>query len=186
MTEYERLRKEFSSTRFHKQLPEKCGTECVNCGDSKEIEYHHIVPLEVGGTNRFTNIVPVCLTCHMKIHMSNFAKAKRIEKLKIVSGRKRVHPENYKDLLFDFFNCKISKSECRDKLGVHGNFADTVWFDEFKKEHGIKRYRNNIDLLNANRNGGVRNGKQVGFLDYEDGRRYAFIWRDGTSEKIAI
>jgi len=186
MTEYERLRKEFSSAKFHKQLPEKCGTECVNCGDDKEIEYHHIVPLEVGGTNRFTNIAPVCLTCHMKIHMSNFAKAKRSEKLKIVSGRKRVHSENYKELLFDFFNCKISKSECKDKLGVRGNFAETVWFDEFKKEHGIKRYRNNIDLLNANCNGGVRNGKQVGFLDYEDGRRYAFIWRDGTSEKVAI
>lgn len=186
MTEYERLRKEFSTAKFHTQLPEKCGTKCINCGDETQIEYHHVVPLELGGTNAFTNIVPLCLTCHMRIHMQGFAKAKRYEKLKKVSGRKRIHTENYKELLLDFFNCRISKSECKEKLGVHGNFADTVWFDEFKKEHGIKRYRNNIDLLNANCNSGVQNGKQVGYIDYKDGRHFVFIWQDGTSEKVAI
>lgn len=184
MTEYERLRKEFSSAKFHKQLPERCGTECVNCGDSENIEYHHAVPLEVGGTNNFKNIIPLCRTCHMKIHMQHFAKAKRNEKLKKVSGRKRVHADNYKELLMDFLTCKISKSECKERLGVNGNFVDTVWFEEFKKENKIKRYRNNIDLLNSSVNGGVVEGKQVGYLEFENGERHLFVWHEGEARKI--
>lgn len=173
---YDAKRKEFSTTRFHKQLPDKCGKVCVNCGDDREIEYHHIVPLECGGTNAFTNIVPLCRTCHMSVHMSKFIKAKRNAKLKKVSGRKRCCPDNYKEILDDFFHCRISKSKCVNLLGMEGRsqFTDTIWFKEYKRECGIDRYRNNIDLLNTPGNHGVRKGVTIGWILYENGKEETF------------
>ena len=176
----ESLRKEFSSYRFHSRLSEMCGKACVNCGDTEEITYHHIVPLEVGGTNNFTNIVPLCMTCHMKVHMMDFAKAQRIAKCRIISGRKRSCPENYKSILNDFFHCRISKSKCSELLGVKGNFADSVWFSEYKREQQIKGYRNNIDIICSRKNSGLTNNKKIGWIIYNDGTKKEFVYREGA------
>lgn len=55
---------EFRSEEFRSRLPERCGTKCVTCGNENgEMIYCHIVPLNVGGTNNFTNIVPICHNC---------------------------------------------------------------------------------------------------------------------------
>lgn len=55
---------EFNNKSFKSQLPEKCGTTCKCCGNTEgEMIYCHVVPLNVGGTNRFTNIVPICHKC---------------------------------------------------------------------------------------------------------------------------
>lgn len=36
------------------------GTVCCNCGATEDIEYHHIVPLLLGGNDVKSNIVPLC------------------------------------------------------------------------------------------------------------------------------
>lgn len=186
MTEHQRLRKEFQAARFHRQLPEKCGTECANCGDPENIEYHHVVPLEVGGTNAFTNIVPLCRTCHMKIHMEHFARARKNAKLKIVAGRKRMCKDGYEEVLDLYFRCKIAKSECKKRLGVNGNFVDTVWFNEYKRKAGILKYRNNIDIINCKTNNGVRDGKKLGYILYDDGTKVQFVQSGETVEEIIL
>ena len=45
------------------------GTVCCNCGATEDIEYHHIVPLLLGGNDVKSNIVPLCCKCHKAAHM---------------------------------------------------------------------------------------------------------------------
>lgn len=49
------------------------GRVCVNCGAIEEIEYHHIVPLSLGGNDVLSNICPLCATCHGKVHYNGEA-----------------------------------------------------------------------------------------------------------------
>lgn len=51
-------------------LREYKGTICCNCGESnpEKIQYHHIVPLSLGGKDILSNIVAICEKCHSKIH----------------------------------------------------------------------------------------------------------------------
>lgn len=49
---------------------------CATCGTTKNIELHHIIPLEAGGTNDYFNLVYLCHTCHMKLHHIIYDKLK--------------------------------------------------------------------------------------------------------------
>ena len=49
------------------------GRVCVNCGETEEIEYHHIVPLSLGGNDVLSNICPLCAKCHGKVHYNGEA-----------------------------------------------------------------------------------------------------------------
>lgn len=61
-----------SKTSFTKEtLISNKGNVCCNCGDNKNIEFHHIVPLSLGGKDILTNIVPLCNHCHSLIHKVN-------------------------------------------------------------------------------------------------------------------
>ena len=52
----------------HKTLQHECGIRCRNCGTKTDIEYHHIIPLSLGGNDTLSNIVPLCSTCHELLH----------------------------------------------------------------------------------------------------------------------
>jgi hypothetical protein len=45
-------------------LPKKC----YNCGSTKNLGYHHIVPVECGGNDVPTNVAVLCDHCHGKVH----------------------------------------------------------------------------------------------------------------------
>lgn len=45
-------------------LPKKC----MNCGETKGLQYHHIVPVICGGNDVPTNIAVLCSDCHSKVH----------------------------------------------------------------------------------------------------------------------
>ena len=45
-------------------LPKKC----CNCGATKNLQYHHIVPAICGGNDVPTNIAVLCGDCHSKVH----------------------------------------------------------------------------------------------------------------------
>lgn len=49
------------------------GRICVNCGATEDIEYHHIVPLSLGGSDTLSNICPLCAKCHGKVHYNGEA-----------------------------------------------------------------------------------------------------------------
>jgi len=44
---------------------------CCNCGSTKNLVYHHIVPVSVGGNHILSNIVVLCENCHSRIHFGN-------------------------------------------------------------------------------------------------------------------
>ena len=47
---------------------ETVGKKCANCESLNGLEYHHIIPLALGGTNNLTNFVCLCSKCHGLIH----------------------------------------------------------------------------------------------------------------------
>lgn len=55
---------------YRKEKP-KC---CSACASTKNLELHHIIPLSVGGTNDYFNLVYLCHDCHMKLHHTLYDK----------------------------------------------------------------------------------------------------------------
>ena len=51
-------------------IPEswKTETHCANCGSTKDLEWHHIVPLSKGGHHIKSNTVCLCHKCHNLVH----------------------------------------------------------------------------------------------------------------------
>lgn len=41
---------------------------CGCCGDTEKLELHHIVPIEIGGSDEYYNLIYLCHECHVKIH----------------------------------------------------------------------------------------------------------------------
>ena len=111
------------------------GTICCNCGKEcgKEIEYHHVVPLERGGLDVRSNLAPLCYECHTLVHF-NFER-KKPER----TGRKRkVYDKDLMDSVFTrYVNKQISETEARKELGTGCRIKDMVQFTEWAEEHGI-------------------------------------------------
>lgn len=57
--------------RSRKESLSRDGHQCVNCGAQTNLEVHHVVPLSRGGTNKPTNLVTVCRSCHAGSHEEN-------------------------------------------------------------------------------------------------------------------
>lgn len=58
-----------------------CDRHCCLCGKqcSTNIEIHHIIPVEKGGTKEFDNAIPLCFDCHAKVEMYNDKHPKGIK-----------------------------------------------------------------------------------------------------------
>lgn len=52
----------------NEQLKFQIGTQCCNCGATEALEYHHIVPLAIGGKDTVSNMCCLCFLCHELIH----------------------------------------------------------------------------------------------------------------------
>ena len=165
-------RQETVNSSFRKQLIEECGKICVNCGSSEYIEYHHIVPLFLGGSNNFSNIVPLCNRCHKAAHkgrhMSLYVNKKN-------SGRSALNTDEYAYSVFDkYIMCEIGTRECKELLGYANKtpLRERTQFVKYRKEKGIKDYRNNVDIIRAKRGSSLN--CISGYVLYEDGTRKYF------------
>ena len=143
---HEQLRAEFTKLSFRKELKNKLGGTCVNCGSTENIEYHHIVPLINGGTNKFTNIVPLCVECHEKAHDKEGFKSRG-------GGRPKVTTfESAEPVLKRYFNLEIGTKEAKKLLGISPTTKST-WSDltnKYREKYNIDpKFRNTIDILNA-------------------------------------
>ena len=141
---YKELRKEFESFNFRKEMKNKLGKACANCGATEHVQYHHVVPLKNGGTNNLGNIVPLCEECHCKAH-------NKIHRNLQNSGRK--HKKTYEECLpymEKYFNLEIGAKEVKEMCGFSQNtkLTTTAYFKRYRAENNIpKDFRNNIDLL---------------------------------------
>lgn len=89
--------------------------KCFECGSTEKIEYHHVIPKSKGGTKT----IPLCLSCHSKIHgehmlklrnLANEARNKTIKEKKEKGiphnlGRK----EGFRESMETFMNKPVTK-----------------------------------------------------------------------------
>lgn len=54
--------------------------QCSNC-DNAATCYHHIVPKALGGTDRPTNLAPLCDACHGLVHGKDITKMARLSRI---------------------------------------------------------------------------------------------------------
>ena len=59
--------------------------KCFECGDVKDIHFHHVVPKSKGGTMA----IPLCPKCHGLVHNRNFLHHKELQKAGIERAKKR-------------------------------------------------------------------------------------------------
>ena len=50
------------------QVVERDGEQCSKCGNWGRLHLHHIKPLSKGGSNKITNLILLCESCHSKEH----------------------------------------------------------------------------------------------------------------------
>lgn len=138
-----------------KQIKQSVGNVCCNCGTDKNIEYHHIVPLALGGRDIESNMVPLCHQCHKAAHcgqhISHYRKS-------INGGRKKAQ------LLLNY--------------SIKTTLISRPPFKRYLQSKGIKQVRNLVDMVATNNETGLINGCCVGEIEYLDGHKENIYYKD--------
>lgn len=172
------LRGETRKRGFRDRMEKELGASCVCCGSIERIEYHHIVPLHLGGTNRMSNIVPLCYSCHKSAHNGRHIKDYKGGNL---GGRKpKMKYENACEIFNLYADGLIGTKKCKQMLGYakSSKLTDLASYKRYLKESGIDFVKNNIDIICANCPDGLLDGKVVGCRHYEDGHSELMYYRD--------
>jgi len=174
--EQKRLRREHANRIGRGYYLDKLPSKCCNCGAADNLVYHHIVPISQGGTNNITNIAVVCARCHKAIHNE---KEIRAYNLKSGSGRPAKVSEEVSNKAFEeYIYCRIGQKELKEILQLSSNskIADYGRYKRYLTNQGIRRARNNIDIINAN--GAMRSGREVGWIEFTSGERKTLYAQD--------
>jgi len=172
---------------------------CVSCGSSHNIEWHHAIPIEVGGQDVITNLVPACHNCHMAAHSWKECRSNKLKDREpnIRGGRHYSVPENYKDLIRDYVFCKIGKEELgrrwNDAMGIESadtpeaveHISEKSWYRKFLDELNIKKVKNRLDMYCSKRhpaNTTLREGAEIGTITYMNGTVEKIIYHDPNYE----
>ena len=161
---------------------------CISCG-REDITWHHVVPIEIGGADKISNIVPLCSDCHMNVHLQK-SITERLQSARAsvgkFGGRHRSMPDNYKEILNDYVFCRIGKKELSARWGVTVTSrkdptkqipVDMVrltgksWYRDYLKELGIAKVENRVDFGHDKRNPRtyIKPGDYVGTITYISG-----------------
>lgn len=175
--ELEALRREYSERILPSLSKDRDRCVCANCGLSDgQIEFHHIVPLIRGGTNRMTNIVPLCHECHWCVH--SYHPHDRTKHIKFNAGRPRKeYTDKQKNDISLYLQCVIGKKELMRRAGITDHRISSNWMlKQIANELGIVEHRNNIDIwLQKNKGkGGLQVGKVLGYVVYNNGKRITY------------
>lgn len=166
------------SQTFRRQIKEKCGDVCVGCGSNENIEYHHIVPISLGGADDFSNIVPLCHACHKAAHngrhMIEYMGGK-------AGGRKPNKSDDEAFKVFDMYvHGEIGAKKAKELLGYspRTQIKDRAQFQKYMQENGIKWLRNNVDIVATSMPQALVEGRTVGKIVYENGKEEAVKYHD--------
>ena len=172
---YKKLKKEFVTPSFRDKMTKEVGCKCYNCGVANSdsiIEYHHVVPLVLGGTNSMSNIVALCRDCHLLAHGAKDVKKRNREPGRM-GGRPRFKPrEDYKKNLDMFIRGKIGKSECQKLVGMKaGKLNDMDFYHDYLGELGIIHIRNLVDFHKIKGDG----SQVLSYVIFKDGTRIDYL-----------
>lgn len=141
---------------------------CCNCGSTKMVELHHIVPLIAGGRDIRSNMVPLCTECHAKAH------GWKTYRRKSSGAPKKQLKEGWEDIVRDYIFCRIGKAEMLKRLDQSDPRTSDKWYlQEILKAEGIKAHKNNIDIIKKNGNP-LTPGRRVGSITREDGEEILY------------
>lgn len=165
---------------FKRALVGVHGDRCVNCGSGDDIEFHHIVPLSLGGTNNYGNVVPLCWKCHKAVHggitLDDLQKSKPNN-----GGRRRVPSEIANKVFEKYLNGEIGNIKANELLGYKSKTTRLNGREQFRdycKEKGIKRVDNRIDLHAVITRDGLFDGRWVGRIEYMNGDIQDIYYKD--------
>lgn len=178
------LRSETRSPAFKRQMKEKCGDRCVNCGNAENVEYHHIVPLSLGGTNNLSNIVPLCHKCHEAAHRGRHISHYRNIK---DSGRKTNLPDDKACRIFDMYiTGQIGNRKSKELFGYsqRTQMKDLVQFRKYMESKGIADVHNIVDIVATNSPEKLKNGCSVGKIIFQDGHSETIRYNDTGANDI--
>lgn len=172
------LRKEYNRLRNTGILVSECGDTCVNCGSDTDVEYHHIVPLSLGGTNNLRNIVPLCHRCHCAAHrgqhLSHYVSHKG-------SGRKpKITDEEAFPVYDRWLDGQFGNKKCAELLKLSGGThpTSTKQYERYLEARGIQSIRNNYDCSLTLSVTAISDGYTVGQVTYLDGTTKPILFHD--------
>lgn len=144
--EYKARRKMNVDATFRKMLGEKLGSVCVNCGSTKGVEFHHIVPLKLGGSNSISNIVPLCQICHKAVTHGG-----SVSQYKDTKGGGR-HASVSKEEAYAHYDLwargGCCTTELREdlKLSERTHVKEGRWYEDWKNDRRIQEVKNTIEF----------------------------------------
>ena len=161
-----------------KEWKEKLGYRCYNCGCEENIEYHHIVPMFLGGNDVITNVVPLCNRCHKVAH-----KGRHMHRYtnKANAGRKKLcDDETVRQVADMYINGEIGNRKAVELVnGKPGSrFSSRRSYKAYIQELGIKTVRNYVDYLAENTYEGLVEGKECVLIEFLDGSYTYNPWHD--------
>lgn len=185
MKSTEELRKEFNTLRNSGLLKSVLGCECVNCNSVENIEYHHIVPLHLGGTNNIRNIVPLCNVCHKAVTHGGHRETYKGTR---AGGRKPNVPDKKVFKILDkWADGQIGNKKCCELIGVKqskssdrgaGGVINTAQYKKWCKKRGYEKVKNILDTTVTNGRCCVTGSTRVGTITRLDGSDYPIYFND--------
>ena len=120
--------------------------ECAICGSKDFLEFHHITPKSKGGSDDYDNIIVLCACCHAGIHERAY-NPQRYNKHTSIDYDAAV------PILAAYFANEIGAKETKEKLNLSSktHLCESSVYKRYKREHGIDKFYNNVDLVNSKR-----------------------------------
>ena len=63
--------------RLRRQVLDRDGRRCQQCGGVGKFEIHHLIPLSKGGTNDLGNLTTLCRSCHINAHKKGLTESEK-------------------------------------------------------------------------------------------------------------
>ena len=130
--------------------------KCAVCSNQDYLEFHHIIPKGNGGTDDYDNLIVLCGCCHAAVHGRQYNKNKP-------NCNTSISYADAKPILEEYFSNKIGASETKErlKLSQKTHLSESALYKRYKREHNIKDFYNNVDLINSKRRNDVSNIENV-------------------------
>ena len=166
--------------KMRDEILDRYHNRCANCGCEDDLQIHHIVPVSIGGKDVITNLVPLCVNCHLAAH-----HGRDLEEYKKNTGRQnggrqiKVDFKDFDAIFQKYIDGKIGKTVfckltgyCMHVTKRNPHLAKSM------EIRGIKSFRNNIDIKGVNNPWDLKDGDIVGDIEYNDGRTEYIFYHD--------
>lgn len=159
---------------------------CANCGSTEFLEIHHVVPVEVGGTDKLTNLKLLCQKCHVLAHAS-LNGLKLGEKKKRGGRKQKPRIQNWEEAIIAFVHGEMGNKTFRVLMNVGKNTKikdpHCKWFREVLDKAGIANYENYIDYARCSKGKGIHDGDIASHVEYADGTKKNFFYSKELEDK---